>query len=723
VIGILWYLGLLVPFVYFAEKLVFGFNDVRRQLAAQALIFLIVFGLLRLLHPAFQMVRSSLMILLGFVIILISGGITLLFAGKARENLAELRRRQGRVDAAEVNTLGVLASAFLVGLNNMRRRKLRTGLTCATITLLTFVMICFTSTQNDLVDETVTVGRAEYQGLLAKPEDFLPMTESESFAVKSKFSERFSVSERRYITGAQDWQERKKRNAPLVANLHGEGGSRRVPVGSILTLAPNEPLRGKLRVLTKNGWFLQEHAKADEGGYPVLIPDRLAQQLGLTLQAVEAGNVTLSINDKPFRVWGVFAAESLDGLRDLDGSDLLPFDIERVARLTDTTWGYTVEPDAPRIPAERVVIVPAPIRDLKLAVVNGREAREVIASVAVDMGNVGFRPAKEAIEAHLEKTALPAFFGMDGIAYRGLRTRQLTLAGILDLLVPLLLAGLTVLNTMRGSVYERRSEIYVYNAVGVSPRYILTMFLAEALVYVVMGCVLGYLLSQGVGRVLSELGLTGGLNMTFTSLSTIYASLAIAGAVLISTWFPARSAMEIAAPAAESGWKLPEPEGDTLSFDLPFNFRARGRIAVLAFFDRWLKEHGEGSAGAFFASEPAMRVAEEPDAITLEAVPEMRLTVWLKPFDLAVSQEIVITTPYDPETQQFKARLSLHRISGTRESWLRLNKTFVAGLRRHFLHWRAVSNAERDEMFVEAKAQLEARHPEWPLAVPQGAET
>jgi hypothetical protein len=466
-------------------------------------------------------------------------------------------------------------------------------------------------------------------------------------------------------------------------------------------------------VLTKNGWFLPEHAKANVADCPVLIPDRLAERLGLSREAIEAGSVTLTVNDKPLRVWGMFAADSLDALRDLDGSDLLPFDIERVARLTDTEWGYTVESDAPRIPAERVIIVPIPIQDLKIGVINGNDAREIIASVAVDMSQASFRQAKDAIDGHLEKTALPAFYGLDGIAYSGLRTRQLSLAGLLDLLVPLLLAGLTVLNTMRGSVYERRSEIYVYNAVGISPRYVLVMFLSEAFVYIVVGSVLGYLFSQGIGRVLSELGMTGGLNMTFTSLATIYASLAIAAAVLISTWFPARSAMQIAAPAEESGWKLPEPEGDELGFDLPFNFRTRGRIAVLAFFERWLKEHGEGSAGSFFASEPIMQIAADADPVTSGAVPEMRLTVWLKPFDLAVSQGIVIATPYDPETQQFKARLRLSRMSGTRESWLRLNKSFVATLRRHFLHWRAVSGAERDEMYLEAKSHLEARYPQW----------
>ena len=653
------------------------------------------------------MVRSSLMILLGFVIVLISVGITLLFASAAKENLSQLRKRQGKVAGAEANTLGVLSSSFLVGLNNMHRRRIRTGLTCATLTLLTFVMICFTSAQNDLVDQVTTLGRAEYQGLLTRHDDFLAMTESELFALKSKFSERFVVAERRYYIGQQEWNERRRYNPSLSAGYQRADGLRRVGFSSILKLTPEEPLRAGIRMLAGKGWFLPEHSRDDGTPCPVLLPDKLAERLGIAPEQVQQGDVSVTINGVPFRVWGIFAADSLDNLKDLNGLDLLPFDIERVSTLGETALkGVTVSVDEPRIPAERIII--APTRDLKLAIPN---ADELIASVAVDMGKVNFREAKQEIEAQLEKTAQPAFYGLGGVAYRGLRTRQLSLAGLLELLVPLLLAGLTVLNTMRGSVYERRSELYVYNAVGIAPRYVVAMFLAEAFVYAVVGSVLGYLLSQGVGRVLSALNLTGGLNMTFTSIATIYASLAIGAAVFISTWFPARSAMEIASPAQESGWKLPEPEGDVLAFDLPFNFDWRDRVAVLAFFERWLSEHGEGSAGRFFAEPP--RIGAAPVAGPSPAlVPEMRSLVWLKPFDLAVSQQLCITTPADAETGQFKARLELQRLAGTREAWLRLNHAFVAALRRHFLHWRAVSDAEREEMFGLAKLALEARYRE-----------
>ena len=329
-------------------------------------------------------------------------------------------------------------------------------------------------------------------------------------------------------------------------------------------------------------------------------------------------------------------------------------------------------------------------------------------AVALSMPEGSYREVRDAIATYLEQSGEPAYYGIDGVAYRGKRTRERSIAGLIDLVIPLLVAALTVLNTMRGSVYERRDEIEVYNAVGIAPRYIFFVFFAEAFVYVVVGTVLGYLLSQGTGRVLTLLDLTGGMNMTFTSISTIYASLAVAAAVFISTYFPARSAMMIAKPAEDAGWSLPEPGGNEIAFDLPFNFDYRDRIAVLTFFERYLEDHGEGGAGLFFAAKPVVGLAtpaEEDNTRVL--LPRLMATVWLKPFDLGVSQTLELHMPNDEETGEFKASLSLGRLSGTREAWLRLNHSFVAEVRRQFLHWRVVTPQDREAMFAETKTKIE----------------
>jgi len=722
VIGIVWYIGLLVPFVIFTEKLVFGFTDIRKQLLAHLVVFLVVFGLLRLLHPAFHMIRSSLMILLGFIIFLVSTLVTLMISGRFKENLAEIRQKQAKVKGAEVNTAGVLGTAFMLGLNNMHRRKVRTGLTCATLVLLTFVMICFTSVQDNVVARATAVGRAAYQGILVKNEDYIPIASSEYSALLSKYAHRFVLSQRLAYFGVQTWAQEKFNPEIRVGTIaENEGDVRRQRLfNSCLLFDPSEPLAGGIRLLTRRGWFTRDQQLAPDAPVPVMLPSEGADELQIRPEQVDAGGVYLVINDVRCEVVGIFDSGSLSELRDLDGHGLLPFDI--MGLQTIRTMGYQTvlaDKDSPLIGADQVLLSINGVFPSRVTV-RGGAAR--LTSVAIEIpatpillatgnelpGNT-FREARETVDSFLEQSGRPAYYGLGRFSFYGRRMRQRSMGGLIDMLIPLIIAALTVVNTMRGSVYERRDEIFVYNAVGIAPRYIFFMFFAEAFVYSVMGSVLGYILSQGTGKVLTALNWTGGLNMNFTSLSTVYASLTIVGAVFLSTWFPARSAMEIAAPAEDAGWDLPPSEGNRLHFKLPFTFDRHDRIAVLGFFSRYLADHGEGSSGPFFSGPPELGVSAEADEHGAGgAVPQVSATIWLKPFDLGVSQRMTIDLPTDPETGEFIAQITLERLSGTADAWNRLCRGFTARVRRHFLHWRAVTPDMKKSLYSEAAAALRA---------------
>jgi hypothetical protein len=703
VISILWYMGLLIPFMFFFEKLVFGFSDIRKQLAAHTCIFLVVFLLLRLLHPAFEMIRSSVMILLGFFILLISAAITLLFAGKFRENLEEIKQRQGKVTGAEVNSMGVIGTAFMLGLNNMHRRKIRTGLTCLTLVLITFAMICFTSITSDFEDVEIAVAPATYQGLVVKNEKFAPISGTERFAIDSRYGYTYPVAPRSMVLGTVS-----SSNMPLSPELEAvrqneEGRSSSQSFSSILRLAHNEPLRDEIPLLTDPYWFAPPEQRIGETGVPVLIPESMAQRLGISLDDVNAGGVPIRINGGDFMVRGVFDESGFLAVKDLDGRPLLPFDVRglrEIEKIPGTTVNVLGDEDGVLIAPGELII--APTGPLGISISNGEDR---LVSLALNFGQLSLREAREEIVRFLEQRARPAFYGVSGTSYRGSRMRVSSFAGLIDLIIPLLIAALTVLNTMKGSVYERRDEIYVYNAVGIAPKFIFFMFFAEAFVYAVVGCVLGYLLSQGTGTLLTALDLTGGMNMTFASVNSIYASLAVVAAVFISTYFPAKSAMEIAAPAEDAGWSMPPPEGDVYRFNLPFTFDRRERVAVLEYFHRFIADHGEGGSGAFSAAAPAFDVKGVPEDVTT-VIPSVSATIWLKPYDLGVSQEMCIETPIDEETGDFVASIQLTRSSGTRESWERVNRPFIVGIRKQFLHWRAVSPEMKTSLYQEACSKL-----------------
>jgi hypothetical protein len=695
VLSILWYLALLVPFTFFMEKLIFAYSDIRKQLATQAIIFLIVFAMLRFLHPAFELIRSSVMILLGFVILLISGGVTILFAGKFRENLAALEAMRGRAVGVSVNTMGIIVTAFMLGLNNMHRRKVRTGLTCATLVLITFAMIAFTSVRTDYVDRTTTLGPASYQGLLLKMVDDQSYDSSEAFAIKQNYGNRFPISSRAYLTGSMDLYLNLAQNPDLeIRRNDGTASSQSTRFLSILQLSPQEPLQSKIQLLTKPFWFTDQSLQATKP--PVIVSDRIAKDLGISLEDVNSSpdGVPVQINGSPYHAVGIFDSQALNALQDIDGHSILPSDIMALPKVSTRPNGMPVfSPEDPRIAAENVVIIAT-----ALPTVPG--SNKTLASLVVRLDGLGYKDAKNIVTSHLEKTGVSSFYGLDGVAYLGKIGRENSLRGLVDLIMPLVIAALTVLNTMKGSVYERKDEIYVYNAVGIAPRYIFFMFFTEAFVYSIVGTVLGYLLSQASGFTLTALNLTGGLNMTFAGPSTIFASLAVMGAVFFSTIFPARTALQIAAPSEDSGWKLPEPDGDTVSFNLPFTFDTHDRFAVMAFFHSFLDDHGEGGSGRFSASSPVLDVQGSGEDI----VPSVSATVWPKPFDLGVSQNLEISLPLDSETGEFVARISIRRISGTRESWLRLNASLMVNFREQFLHWRAVSPAQKKDFFKRAEA-------------------
>ena len=123
--------------------------------------------------------------------------------------------------------------------------------------------------------------------------------------------------------------------------------------------------------------------------------------------------------------------------------------------------------------------------------------------------------------------------------------------------------------------------------------------------------------------------------------------------------------------------------------------RARLRrwgVALQGVFRRYFVDHGEGSSGPFFAGVPAMGIGERTDPLNNDGyIPTSATPIWLKPFDLGVSQDLVIALPTDPETGEYVAQITLTRRSGTLENWKRLNRVFVSLLRTHFLHWRAVA--------------------------------
>jgi len=266
--------------------------------------------------------------------------------------------------------------------------------------------------------------------------------------------------------------------------------------------------------------------------------------------------------------------------------------------------------------------------------------------------------------------------------------------------ISILIAALIVLNTMLGSVFERVKEIGIFSSLGLAPNHIAMLFIAEALVYAILGAVSGYLVGQISSKIIYALHILPGLYLNFSSVSAVMATLIVVAVVLLSTIYPARKASQVATPAIERSWKVADPVGDNWTILLPFAVTGDQALGVGGFISEWFKSYEEYSVGDFVTQNVSTGSyeAEHGTAYTVKC------RSWLAPFDLGVSQDIVLATVPTSLEDVYELVLTIHRESGDVSNWKRVNRRFLNTLRKQFLIWRTLRKEDRDRYIAAANA-------------------
>ena len=73
--------------------------------------------------------------------------------------------------------------------------------------------------------------------------------------------------------------------------------------------------------------------------------------------------------------------------------------------------------------------------------------------------------------------------------------------------------------------------------------------------------------------------------------------------MLLSTIFPARKASEVATPAVDRTWRVPEPEGDVWKITLPFAVAGAQAPGINQFLAEWFRAYEEQSVGDFLTQD------------------------------------------------------------------------------------------------------------------------
>ena len=710
--GLIFYLAVLLPFAVFGERLIFTFGDVRKRLFGIAGIFGAIYLVLSQVHPGFKLTTTPVIILTGFFM-LVLGVVTIgILIGKFNTQMALLREKTGTWHRQDVNRGSAAGAAFMLGISNLRRRKIRTFLTCLTIVLLTFTVLSFTSFETSVApNEIPTDYAATYKGVLIRRLNWSAIEKHASIGLTDYFRERGGTVVERTWYSSESSDEYMQIDISRADNPELSFQSR-----GLLGLDPRENeltfSGGRAKEYLLYGEWFDPETQED---YPhvCIIPKAVADGgSGLRITKDDVGQVSVTILGRELRVIGVIDDEKFRDLTDLDGEQLTPVDYiaENPNMFGDTTQKYAQgeegelkELDQQRPPERYEHIEPATIVIAPNEFVQ-RLGRATIRSLAVGLNDLTEEDIVTVLRKYVQRSKLILFAGLTDHVKLFSSRDALTAKGMQSLFLPIAIASLIVFNTMLGSVYERLREIAVYTSCGLAPVHVAALFLAESCVFATMGAVIGYLLGQGVAKVVTVTDKLAGINLNCSAVSAVYTILLVVAVVLLSTVYPARKAVQLSVPDETKKMKLPRPEGDVWEFDFPFTVSPVEALGLSTFIYDYFSAHTEDSGGVFCAGQIRLNVRQE------EAGPTYIFdsTVWVEPMDMGISQKVVLETlPPPPDDRVCTIKFVIHRLSGEVEAWRRMNFGFLKAIRKQMLIWRLVDSEHKEQFDQQGKELIE----------------
>ncbi len=677
--GAIFLMILIVPFAVAMERLLFACVKIVNRISVSFGIFALMSLILWSFHPAFRITNQPLIILMAFAVLLLSLFVIHLIFSKFEADLEEMRSGQAERGGAQTSRGGVIGSAVWLGIANMRKRKLRTFLTAITIVLITFALLCFSSstTYQNKRDFTVSDTPPPYAGLLVKQAGMAPFHPRALPNVEA-LAEDHDVVPRYWWTSTQPTWNLHVRNAASGRQASFKAALGLSPRESLLT-APQEIMDGWDRFAQGGACFLSQ-AQAEELN---LVPgDRVG------------------VGGQELILAGTFDPSTIEtALTMLDGQSLLPFDFS-IESDSDGGVIETSEPldaaaleadlDKPGVAPDSLIILPADlVRDL------GGDLR----SMGIPTRSHG--DTADLVASLSNVLAFPLYYGTAN-GTNVIAATPLIPKVPRNLVTPLILAALIIFNTMLNSVAERKKEIHIYTSLGLAPVHVGMLFLSEAVTYGLMGSVFGYVAGQGLAAILTGFDLMGGITLNYSGSSVIMTMSLVIGVVVLSSLVPAIMAGKLASPSDDMKWTVPDPVDGVIRDQLPFTIHREAAPGLTAFIHDYMVAHEEGTIGHFASADNEL-IGPEGDTVA-----GLKGTVWLAPYDLGVRQEFCIRILPDEEGEEVcRIVIELTHAAGQMNTWWKQNRTFLGDLRKQLLGWRKVTPERILEYIDEFELKLQ----------------
>jgi cell division protein FtsX len=718
--GVLFYIALFVPFAFCMERLIFSYSNIYKRLIAFLSILIILVGLIYQVHPAFQLAYSPMVVILAFFIIGLSFMVSLIIFFRFEDEMIQLQKAAWRGQGAEMSRWKAFMAAFFLGVSNLRRRRIRTILTCITLVILTFTIMSFTSVKSSRHHARLHYQpESRYTGFLLKNVNWQSLPPEALGIIRNSFKDK-GVAVPRVWLESEDLTR-----AERIPVTRGEKTFE--SSGMIGLSVAEQQVSGIDDILAGGRWFREDER------HVVLIPVRMAQNLGIDPKQPDETEVRLW--GKPFKVIGTFSGDALNRRTDLDGEPLTPVVFPRESAVVELT---EVEMDAMEsgedvrafqslynhISGDLTLIIP-----YQTLLASGGQLKAVAIKYHSE------EDIRHMAMSLVDRFGLTLFSGEADGTYIYNASDTLSYSGVPNILIPLIISIFIVLNTMIGSVYERKREIGIYTSVGLAPSHVAFLFVAESLAFAVLSVVMGYLMAQTLAGIFAGTWLWSGITVNYSSLAGVAAMFLVILVVLISVVYPSRVAANIAIPDVNRSWKLPEARGNSLEVNFPFLMNYQEHRSIGGFIYDYFNSHKDVSHGIFstgnidfgFVCPIPQRLAKKRsdcrnnNHCCQASCMDIKTKVWLAPFDFGIMQQV--ETQFCPSVEEkgyLEIKVTLTRESGESNAWRRINKGFLHAFRKQLLLWRSLDDEEKkhyEQVLDQAQRQkgLMAETPEGEL--------
>jgi ABC-type antimicrobial peptide transport system permease subunit len=666
--GIPFFSLLLVLFVPLLQQLILPIYGGKRILIL-VMLFAIFLSILYLIHPGFRLASNSFIVVISVMLIVLTAPSCGILISSLSWGTRKIARKISGLHKIETGRLNVISLSLSVGIENIRKRKLRSFLIFITITLTVASLVTFVSISSTSMPTFQRIPfEPPYTGIFIKQVEWVyPL----DYEFVEAFKHSLEVRGLSVMPRAVLYTTHPAATNPtipyFIRNL--EIPEKIAEIYAAVGLPPETlDFFEKLKESIIEGrWFTYN----DE--WTCILSDKIAEKLSLTKLP---GKIVFM--GKNFTVIGIVNSKIFDNIWDINVESLPPWD----ARLPEQDFIHASSSEVLIVDYNSLQYFDPKIASISIKCRSVEEARNLMVEISTRFGG------------------LKIWGGFDKEAVIISKERRVAVHGFEMQLPILAISALMIFNIMLGSIYERKKDIYTFSTVGASPFHVIIIFLGEALMFSIISGMLGYLLATLLIRSIASHMF---FIMNYASTWVITAIGIAMLVVMLSAIYPLIIASKMVTPSLERVWRIPtKPREDVWEIPLPFVFSVEEIDGVCAFIIEYFRTHmGEGSPDFSIAN-----LIYKEEQLENQLIRKITFTARLAPYEFGVSQDVNIIFNILQGSDVWHVTINLYRKAGPRDVWEKNNYKFINILRKQLLLWRTLKYEDKRIYMIRATELL-----------------